>query len=36
MIETAEEWLCAIKSRQDLYEDLEKAIREVHSAENRP
>jgi periplasmic divalent cation tolerance protein len=29
-IETAEEWLCIIKSRQNLYEALEKAIREVH------
>jgi periplasmic divalent cation tolerance protein len=29
-IETAEEWLCVIKSRQDLYELLEEAIREVH------
>jgi periplasmic divalent cation tolerance protein len=29
-IETAEEWLCVIKSRQDLYERLEEAIREVH------
>jgi periplasmic divalent cation tolerance protein len=29
-IETAEEWLCVIKSREDLYEALEEAIREVH------
>ena len=29
-IETAEEWLCVIKSRRDLVEELEKAIREVH------
>jgi periplasmic divalent cation tolerance protein len=29
-IETAEEWMCVIKSRQDLYERLEAAIREVH------
>jgi periplasmic divalent cation tolerance protein len=29
-IETAEEWLCVIKSRRDLYEELEEAIREVH------
>jgi len=29
-IETAEEWLCVMKSRQDLYEALEKAIRQVH------
>jgi periplasmic divalent cation tolerance protein len=29
-IETAEEWLCVIKSRRDLYERLEEAIREGH------
>ena len=29
-IETAEEWLCLIKTRSDLYEQLEAAIREVH------
>ena len=29
-IETAEEWLCIIKSRKDLYQALEKAVREVH------
>jgi periplasmic divalent cation tolerance protein len=29
-IETAEEWMCVIKSRRDLYERLEEAIREVH------
>jgi periplasmic divalent cation tolerance protein len=29
-IETAEEWLCVIKSRRDLYEQLEAAIKEVH------
>jgi periplasmic divalent cation tolerance protein len=29
-IETTEEWLCLIKSHRDLYEELEKAIREVH------
>jgi len=29
-IETAEEWLCLIKSRRDLYAALERAIREVH------
>jgi len=32
-IETAEEWLCIIKSRKDLYEELEKAIREIHPYE---
>ena len=29
-VETAEEWLCLAKSRQDLYEPLERAIREAH------
>ncbi|MGB9718628.1 MAG: divalent-cation tolerance protein CutA [Thermoproteota archaeon] len=29
-IEKAEEWLCLIKSREDLYEELEKTIRENH------
>ena len=29
-IETAEEWLCLIKSREDLYEQLEQAILETH------
>ena len=29
-IETAEEWLCIMKSRQDLYDELEQAIRQVH------
>lgn len=32
-IEEAEEWLCIIKSREDLYEELEKTIRENHSYE---
>ena len=32
-IETTEEWLCVIKSRQDLYERLEKAIQKVHPYE---
>ncbi len=32
-IEEAEEWLCVIKSREDLYEELEKTIRENHSYE---
>jgi len=32
-IETAEEWLCVMKSRQDLYQELEKAIRQVHPYE---
>lgn len=29
-IEKAEEWLCIIKSRKDLYPELEKAILETH------
>ncbi len=32
-IETTEEWLCVVKSRQDLYAALEKAILEVHPYE---
>ena len=32
-IETADEWLCVMKSRQDLYGELEKAIRQVHPYE---
>ena len=30
-IEEAEEWLCIMKSRKDLYDSLEKAILDVHS-----
>ena len=29
-IEMAEEWLCVMKSRQDLYEELEQTIRQAH------
>ncbi|MFB3924616.1 MAG: divalent-cation tolerance protein CutA [Syntrophales bacterium] len=32
-VERAEEWLCIIKSRQDIFADLEHAIREVHPYE---
>ncbi len=32
-VETAQEWLCIIKSEKDLYQRLEKAIREVHPYE---
>ena len=32
-METAEEWQCVIKSRKDLYKDIEKAIKAVHSYE---
>lgn len=30
-IEQAEEWLCTAKTRKELYNELEQAIREVHS-----
>ena len=29
-IETAGEWLCIIKSKRSLYEELEQAIRDMH------
>ena len=32
-VETAGEWLCFIKSKKTLYEDLEKAIKEIHPYE---
>lgn len=32
-IEKAEEWLCLMKSRTDLYEGLESTIHQVHSYE---
>lgn len=32
-IETSEEWLCFIKSRKGLYEELEKTIKENHPYE---
>jgi len=32
-IEEAEEWFCIMKSRKDLYDELEKAIQEIHSYE---
>ena len=32
-METAEEWLCLIKSKKTLYSQLEKAIKEVHPYE---
>ena len=32
-IETAEEWLCLIKSEKGLYEELEKTIKEIHPYE---
>jgi periplasmic divalent cation tolerance protein len=32
-IERAEEWLCIIKSKKELYDVLEKSIKEIHSYE---
>jgi len=32
-VETAEEWLCFIKTKKDLYEELEKAIKKIHPYE---
>ena len=32
-IERAEEWLCIIKSKKDRYDELEKAIKEIHPYE---
>ena len=32
-IETSEEWTCTAKTRKDLYEAVEQAIRETHSYE---
>jgi len=29
-METAQEWLCTAKTRNELYESVEQAIREVH------
>ncbi len=33
MIEEAEEWMCIMKSRRDLYEKLEATIRSIHPYE---
>ena len=32
-LETAEEWLCAVKTTAERYQEVEKAIREAHSYE---
>jgi len=32
-VETAEEWLCLIKSKAAVYDELEKIIKETHSYE---
>src|SRR3990167_306825 len=29
-IETSQEWLCLAKSRRELYDEIEKAIRRIH------
>lgn len=29
-IENSQEWLCLVKSREDLYKKLEKAIKQIH------
>jgi periplasmic divalent cation tolerance protein len=32
-VETADEWICFIKSKKNLYEQLERAIKDVHPYE---
>ena len=32
-IETAEEWLCLIKSKKSLYQKIEKVVKEMHTYE---
>ena len=32
-VETADEWMCFIKSKKDLYGELERSIKEVHPYE---
>jgi periplasmic divalent cation tolerance protein len=32
-VETAQEWLCVLKSKAALYEELEKVIQEIHPYE---
>ncbi len=32
-IETSQEWLCIIKSKKNLYEEIEKSIKEIHPYE---
>lgn len=29
-VKTTDEWLCFVKSKKDLYEDLEKHLKEIH------
>ncbi len=33
-IEKSEEWLCLCKSKKSVYEELEEAIKEIHTYEN--
>ncbi|GHO52350.1 divalent-cation tolerance protein CutA [Ktedonobacter robiniae] len=30
-LEQAEEWVCTMKTRKELYDELEKAIKEIHT-----
>lgn len=32
-MEQSEEWVCSIKTRRELYDELEQAIKEIHSYE---
>ena len=32
-VESADEWMCLMKTRNDLFADLERAIREIHPYE---
>ncbi len=32
-IETAQEWLCLMKTEKDLYDELEKAVKAIHPYE---
>ncbi|MCA9121922.1 MAG: divalent-cation tolerance protein CutA [Planctomycetaceae bacterium] len=32
-IETSQEWVCAIKTREELFDEVEQAIRDLHSYE---
>ena len=32
-VENAQEWLCVIKTREDLYDKVEKSIKKLHSYE---
>ncbi len=32
-VETAQEWLCILKTREELYEELEQTLRSIHPYE---